>query len=312
MPDLRLVVASGTAQRRVLENTSGELEKHGYVLSGRQEGGDWVSLLSENMSGGLFEENRFIVIESAALLGPMPESLAPMVVPGASVVILLVYDADPGKLIPAPVLKKCAVIRAEPFPRWPNERQRWVSDLARKMNLQISRDAVSLIVELLEDPEEIRSQLVSLSLLQKDAPITKNDVQTLCLDDGNGNLLKLLDALCDGDGVAAVKTLRAMSGAAATGDLFPLMTALHNRMRLALYAAEYPRDGAKFAQALSARDYAWRRAVGAARRYGVSALLSFVVGLVMLNVEEKSGRGAGWRSLELLVLDLLSAPVKSV
>lgn len=307
MPDLRLIAASGTAQRRVLEDTAAKLEKEGYVLSGRQEGGDWVSLLSENMSGGLFDEKRLIIIENAALLGPMPESLAAMVVPGSSVVVLLVYDADPGKLIPAAILKKCGVIRPEAFPRWPRERQAWVSDLARKMGLQIDRAAVSLIVELLDDPEEIRSQLASLSTLRKKEPINKKDIEELCLDDGSGNLLKLLDALCGGDAATALRTFRAMSRGSGTAELFPLVTALHNRMRLALYAAGYKNDGAAFARALGARDYAWRLANGAARRYGERALLAFVVGLIKLNIEEKSGRGAGWNSLELLVLDLLSA-----
>lgn len=307
MPDLRLIAASGTAQRRVLEDAASKLEKEGYVLSGRQEGGDWVSLLSENMSGGLFDEKRLIVVENAALLGPMPESLAAMVVPGSPVVVLLVYDADPGKLIPAAILKKCGVIRPEAFPRWPRERQAWVSDLARKTGLQIDRAAVSLIVELLDDPEEIRSQLTGLSLLKKKGPINKKDVEELCLDDGSGSLLKLLDSLCGGDAATAVRTFRAMSRGSGAAELFPLVSALHNRMRLALYAAEYKNDGAAFARALGARDYAWRQASGAARRYGKRALLAFVIGLIKLNIEEKSGRGAGWNSLEMLVLDLLSA-----
>lgn len=303
MPDLRLIVASGTAQRRVLEETTTALEQKGYVLSGRQEGGEWVSLLSENMSGGLFDENRFVVVDNAALLGAMPENLISTVEPGASVVILLVYDTEPVKLIPGEILKRCEIVKAETFPRWPRERQEWVAALAKKMNLSIDRDAVSLIVELLDDPEEIRAQLFSLSLLRSNALIRKSDVEALCLDDGSGNLLKLLDSLCGGDAVGAVKALRAISG---RGELFPLITALHNRMRLALYAAEYQREGAKFAQALGARDYAWRQASGAARRYGAAALLSFVIGLIKINIEERSGQGAGWFSLELLVTELLS------
>lgn len=304
MPDLRLIVASGTAQRRVLEETTAILEQKGYVLSGRQEGGEWISLLSENMSSGLFDENRFVVVDSAILLGAMPENLISMVEPESPVVILLVYDDEPVKLIPGEILKKCGIVRAEVFPRWPRERQEWVAALAGKMNLPIDREAVSLIVELLDDPEEIRSQLYSLSLLRRNAPVKKNDVEGLCLDDGSGNLLKLLDSLCGGDAVGAVRALRAISG---RGELFPLISALHNRMRLALYAAEYQRDGAKFAKALGARDYAWRQAGGAARRYGAAALLNFVVGLIKINIEEKSGRGAGWFSLELLVTELLSS-----
>jgi len=172
------------------------------------------------------------------------------------------------------------------------------------MGLSVDRDAAALIVDLLDDPEEIRSQMLSLSMLKKDAPISRVDVEELCLDDGGGGLLKLLDSLCAGDAICAVRSLRTVSS---RGELFPLLAALHNRVRLALYASSYPNDGAMFARALGARDYAWRQAGNAARRYGTKALLNFVVGLIKINVEEKSGRGAGWYALELLVLELLSS-----
>lgn len=304
MPSLHLIVASGTAQRRVLEETVGALEKKGYVLSGRHEGGEWGPLLAENMSGGLFDENRLVVIEGAPLLGAMPENLIPLVEPASAVIILLVYDAEPVKLIPKEALKKCVVVRPEEFPRWPRERQAWVAALAQKMGLTMDRAAIALIVELLDDPEEIRAQLVSLSLLKNNSPIKKADVEELCLDDGSSSLLKLLDALCNGDALGALGSLRAIS---ARGELFPLIAALHNRMRLALYAARYQSDGARFARALGARDYAWRQAGAAARRYGARALVDFVVGLIKINIEEKSGRGAGWFGLELLVLELLAS-----
>ena len=62
MPALLLIAASGTAQRRLLEETAAELEKKGYVAAGKQEGGEWSSLLSDNMTGGLFDESRFIIV----------------------------------------------------------------------------------------------------------------------------------------------------------------------------------------------------------------------------------------------------------
>jgi hypothetical protein len=70
MPSLLLISASGTAQRRLLEETVADFEKKGHVISGRQEGGEWSPLLSDNLSGGLFDEKRLIVVESASLLGP--------------------------------------------------------------------------------------------------------------------------------------------------------------------------------------------------------------------------------------------------
>lgn len=303
MPSLSLIIASGASQRRVLEETVESLGKKGYTLSGRQEGGEWVSLLSENMSGGLFDENRMVVVEGAALLGALPVSLSSMIEADAPVVILLVYDTEPTKFIPKEILKKCTVIRAEEFPRWPRERQAWVAGKARKIGLTMDYDAITLMVELLEDPEEIRSQLAALYLLKKAEPVKTADVEAFCLDDGSGNLLKLLDSLCNGNAVTALKNLRAISSG---GELFPTITALHNRMRMALYAAEYPSDRERFSNALGARKYAWGQASGAARRFGAPALANFVTGLIKINMEEKSGRGAGWYSLELLLLQLLA------
>jgi len=163
MPELRLIAATGTAQRRLLEETSVQLEKNGYVMSARQEGGEWSSLLADNLSGGLFDEHRYIVVEDAENLGMLPENLASMVEENAAVVILLVSAVDPSKLIPKDLLKKCKILKPDVYPRWPNERQRWVENLARGMNVNLAHDAAALMVELIEDPEEIRGQLKTVS-----------------------------------------------------------------------------------------------------------------------------------------------------
>ncbi|MCE5201324.1 MAG: hypothetical protein LLF78_02260 [Synergistaceae bacterium] len=302
MPGLRLIVASGTGQRRLLEETTAELGKNGYLLAARQEGGEWVSLLSDNMSAGLFDEKSLIVVDSAALMGVMPENLSPMVEADSAVIIILVYDSDPSKFIPKEVMKKCVVLRAAEFPRWPRERQMWVADLAREMKINIGHDAVAMIVEILDDPEEIRSQLSSLSMLKREDTITAADVEMMCLDDGSRSLLRLLDGLCAGDHSASVRNLHSISK---DGDLIPLVSALHNRMRLAWYAALHPRLGAMFAKSLGARDYAWRMAGIAARKYGHEALGVFVIGLIKINIDEKSGTGAGWSGLEALIIDLV-------
>ena len=303
MPALRLIVASGTGQRRLLEETVCELEKKGYILSGRQEGGEWCSLLSDNMSGGLFDENRLIVVDAAAQLGPLPEGLTSMVEPESPVMIVLVYDADPSKLIPKEIQKKCRILKPEEYPRWARERQLWVSSLAQKMHVNIDKDGVALIVELLDDPEEIRGQLFSLSMMKKNSVVTAADVDAMCLDDGSRNLLRLLDGLCLKESTVVLKSLYAISK---NGELIPLISALHNRMRLAWYASENSRCGALFANALGARDYAWKMACGAAKRYGAKALSTFVTGLIRLNIDEKSGTSAGWNGLETLIISLLS------
>ena len=112
MPALCLIVASGTSQRRLLEETVSEFRKKGYVLGSSQEGGEWSSVLSDNMSVGLFDEKKLVVVDSALLMGAMSEKLSPMIDTESSVIILLVYDSDPSKLIPKEVLKKCSALAA--------------------------------------------------------------------------------------------------------------------------------------------------------------------------------------------------------
>ncbi len=307
MPQLLLIAASGTAQRRLLEETAAGLEKDGYTAAGRQEGGEWSSLLSDNMTGGLFDEKRFVVVESAFTMGPFPEKLASVVEPSSDVILLLVYEGEaksqPSKFIPKDVLSKCRVIKPPEFPRWPRERQAWVSRLAKELGVSLTAQGTAMLVELLEDPEEIRSQLKSLRLMKKGASADAEDVRQLCLDDGSRSLLRLLDGLCTGDAVAAVRSLRSI---AASGDLIPAITPIHNRMRLAWYAS-LGGDGAAIGRALGAKDYAWRMAQQAARRYGRAALTEFVCALLRISIEERSGRGSGWNGLETAVIELLSS-----
>ena len=302
MPSLLLISASGTAQRRLLEETVADFEKKGYVISGKQEGGEWGPLLSDNLSGGLFDENRIVIVDSASLLGPFPENLDPMVEADSSVVILLVFDSEPAKFFPARTLEKCRVLKAVPFPQWPRERMIWTLDMAKKMKIKIDREAAALIIELTEDPEEIRRQLSGLSLLKKGESVNTSDVENMCLDDGTRNLLKLLDGLCTGD---HIKTLKSLSAISKNGDLIPLVSAMHNRMRLAWYASMHPRQGPLFAQSLGAKNYAWNMAGNAARSYSAGSISKFVLGLIKINIDEKSGTGSGWTGLETLVIELM-------
>lgn len=303
MPSLLLIAASGTAQRRLLEETVADFEKKGYAVSGRQEGGEWSSLLSDNLSGGLFDENRIVIVDSAPLLGSFPESLDPMVEADSPVVIILVYDTEPVKIFPEKTFKRCRVLKAVPFPRWPNERIKWTLNLAKEMRIKLDHEAVALIVELTEDPEEIRRELSSLSLLKRNGTINAADVENMCLDDGARDLLKLLDGLCEGDHMKALKSLHSISK---NGDLIPLVSALHNRMRLAWYASTHPKEKALFAQSLGAKNYAWRMAGNAVVRYSSESISKFVLGLIKININEKSGTGSGWTGLETLVIELMS------
>lgn len=305
MPSLLLIAASGTAQRRLLGESCADLEKKGYIAAGKQEGGEWNSLLADNMTSGLFDENRYVVVESAPLLGAFPEKLSFMVSPSASAVIVLVYESDPklqpSKFIPGDVLSQCRIVKGAEFPRWPRERQMWVARAAEELGVNIAPDGAAMIVELLEDPEEIRAQLKSLALLKKDAPVTASDVEDLCLDDGGRNMLRLLDGICEGDRVGALKSLRSI---AKSDDLIPALTPVHNRMRLAWYAG-LGSESVSFAKAIGARDYAWRMAQQADRIYGHAAVTEFITELIRINIEERSSAGSGWYGLETAVIKLM-------
>lgn len=178
----------------------------------------------------------------------------------------------------------------------------WTTDLAKDMKIKIDRDAVALIIELTEDPEEIRRQLSSLSMLKKGGTVKASDVENMCLDDGTRNLLKLLDGLCSGDHIKTLKSLNAISK---NGDLIPLVSAIHNRMRLAWYASMHPSKGSLFAESLGAKNYAWKMAGNAARKYSAGSISKFVLGLIKINIDEKSGTGSGWIGLETLVIELM-------
>ena len=137
--------------------------------------------------------------------------------------------------------------------------------------------------------------------------ITAADVETLCLSDGSRSLLKLLDGLCSGkyaDCLVSLEYLR-------EGELLPLVSALYNRFRLAFYIAAFPSEKGLFLKSLAARDYAARLADGAAQLYGKAKIKNFLLGLMRINANEKSGMGASWYDLDVLVSELLSgAPNK--
>jgi hypothetical protein len=116
-------------------------------------------------------------------------------------------------------------------------------------------------------------------------------------------MLKLLDGICGGRTAECLASLEILSRNA---ELLPILGALHNRMRISLYAAEFPNERPMFARALGARDYALRHAERAVSLYGREKLLRFVMGLININANEKSGMGASWRDLYILVIDLMS------
>ena len=307
MPHVHLLIASGTAQRRLIETTTTKLKTKGYEPGVRQEGGDWHALLTENRGVGLFGDKSIVVVDDAEKLGPMPVQLAPLrEAEGAAVVLLLVCKSESANIVPKDLLKECSVSKAsEPSP-WSKERDMAISEAAKSHGISIRYEAISLLKELFEDSGELAAEAEKLAIfcgMTGKKEITRSEIEAFCLTDGSRSLLKLLDGICAGAYVESLEHLEILNRG---GELLPLVSALHNRTRLALYAAAFPSEGPLFSKTLGARDYAWRQAESAARLYGKEKLLDFVAGLIRINANEKSGLGSGWRDLQIQVISLMS------
>lgn len=95
--------------------------------------------------------------------------------------------------------------------------------------------------------------------------VTAADVDAMCLDDGSRNLLRLLDGLCLKESTVVLKSLYAISK---NGELIPLISALHNRMAWPGTHRRIPAAALCSANALGARDYAWKICHGCGYRSG--------------------------------------------
>ena len=308
MPKILLITASGTAQRRLLATAIKRLESEGYGEMTRQEGGDWSSLLTENMSAGLFADRRAVLIEEAEKLGSFPESCLPLLHPEAPVVILLVYSVDPAKWLSKEALARCEILKSKEEAPKPWERARWVQKKAREMGLELKNDAAELLAERVENPEEIEMELLKFVPIATGGNVSVEQIETLSAADGNSHLLRFLDSLCAGDFAVCAPEMVLLGKEKA--ELFPFLAAVQNRMRLAWYAACFPGHLSAIARSLGARDYAWKLAQKAASVYGKDALGRFIARSITIHLNEKVGAGAGWVDLQIAILELLGAGKK--
>lgn len=306
MPHLMVASAAGTSQRRLVSETTRQELGKGYPVSIRREGGEWKDILTSESGGGLFEARRLVLVEEAQLLGKFPPGLEPLLEgPESATHVLLVYADDPKGVFPKELSSRLTWLRGEEIPRFGVARQKWVENKARNLGVSISSEAMTLLLESVEDPEEILSELSKLSLASEGGLIGIEQVRTLCFDEGEKALLSLLDGLCEADIPRVTGALLQVK----RRELIPVVAALHNRFRLALYRSAFksPRAGKAVAEALKARPYQERQATEAARHYSRAAMGAFVRDLCGVNIGEKSGNRSGWLDLEMAILDLMSS-----
>jgi DNA polymerase III delta subunit len=221
------------------------------------------------------------------------------------VVLVCVFREEPTKCLPKEALERCAWIRPEEVPRYGSARLDWIRAAAAEERAKPTREALALLGELVEDPEEIRGELRKLALAAEGGAIGIDLVTSLCLDDGQRDFFRLLDGVCEGNVPQALRALEALRRR--DDAVIPSASGLHGRMRLAWYGAVLPREGSRVGKALGAGFHAQRMADRAIRVYPREAIRDFVLAMTRINIFEKAGRGAGWGDLQMAVLSLLES-----
>jgi len=219
--------------------------------------------------------------------------------------ILLVYSEESRSLFDKGVHSRLAWLKAEEIPRFGTARQRWVEAKAEGMGLSFSPEAMSLLLDTVEDPEEMLSELLKFKEFSPGGTIGVEDVRTLCFDEGEKALLQLLDGLCEADRSRVLEAFKHVR----RRELIPVVAALHNRFRLALYRSclTSSRSRKAASEALKARPYQDRQAEQASRHYSREALSALIRDLCAVNIGEKTGNRGGWVQLEMILLDFLAS-----
>ena len=306
MPYLEAIAAPGGSGRRLLDETLAALESRGYPHRRTVEGGEWNSLLAEGNTGGLFDPLGVTIVESAEDLGPFPEELLPLLEEkDAPEVILLVYAGDPGKLLSPGARKKIPLLKGEKIPFWADARKKWLRSFASSKKILLEEEAASLLVDMIEDPEELRGEVEKLGNYADGRPVDGEMVRALSFDEGRNSVLRFLDAFCTGRTSEVFSSLEHLRK---EPSILPLLTALYNRLRPALYLSVFGSKRVAWVQkTFEVRDYALRMSREASALYSADAIESFTLGLLALSWTEKTGGAEGWWGFETLLLQCMAS-----
>ncbi|HAA47859.1 MAG TPA: hypothetical protein DCE03_05170 [Synergistaceae bacterium] len=311
MVNLLVVNAAGSSQRRLLEEIIREYEREGYVLAGSFDGKSWVELLVDGRSGGLFEDRRIIVAESAETMGTLDADLVSLAEPSRKrdTLCILLYSEDPSRYLPRELLRKLEVRKAEKIPPWTDARVAWMQkQTSRGGAARWTTEAMRLLAEWVEDPEELRKEMEKLEQAAGEAGVTEELVRKLCLDEGGKLLLKLLDGLCHGDIEDVLSSLSRMRD---KEEPLRVISALHKRMRYSMYLARYGQQkGKKLVMNMGAKPYQVKQANAAASRFSAEGLSRFVQDMVKTAFLAKTSSADVWDHVEIAALRLLAADTK--
>jgi len=297
---LRLIAIEGhESQRRKLKELLGDLSKKGYVLAGKMEApppGGWPEIVAASRSGGLFDDKRITVIEAAEQFEPFPAPLADFLEgEEADSVIVAVFGGDSKKIFAKEILKKITFVKAdESIPPW--KRREWLSALAKGKSYKLDAAAAALLAESIESQEELRGELEKLAIYAAGKIITVETVRQLSFDEGGNALLRFLDGVCQSRVADVLNALRHLES---DPSPLPLLTALYNRLRPALYIACFsPAMESRVLAATGAKEYALRMARSALSNFGKDGVKRFMLDLIRLSYLEKTSLAEGWFGFE--------------
>ena len=306
MPHL-IVLEEHESQRRKLEELLGDLAKKGYVLTDKFEAAskNWAEIFAASRNRGLFDDKKITVVESAEQLGAFPSSLGGFLEnENADDVVVTVLGGDAKKIFPKEVLGKITFIRFEAsVPPW--KRRDWLLGVAKSQGCKLDAAAAALLAESLESQEEMRSELEKLAFFADGKTVSIELVKKLSFDEGGNALLRFLDGVCQAHPKDVFSALRYLQ---ADPSPLPLLTALYNRLRPALYIACFSASEAKALAAIGAtREYALRMARSALSNFGPENVKRFMLSLIRLSYLEKTSFAEGWIGFEVALWQLLGS-----
>lgn len=300
MPRIKAITASGAAGRQFLLDTLAAIEGDGYAREGAGENPDWTSLISAGRTDSLFGGKKVILVEGAEGLGPFPEELEEFLEDeGADHTILLVYESAPTKLFGAGARRRVEFLKADTSSIPPWERKRWLMSMARELKVRLSDEGTAILADMLDDRGELRSEVEKLGEYAGEGEVTGDMVKALSFDEGRSRLLSFLDGFCQGRPGEVFASLEYLKK---DDSVLPLITALYNRIRPALYLGLFPQMGGDWVKlVLKIKDYPLRMSREALRRYPPKAIGELAAGLLALSWKEKTGAAEGWFGFEALL-----------
>ena len=302
MPHL-IAIEYSEAQRRQIGEKLRELAKNGWSLNGKYDAHTfeaWPKLFENVITPGLFVEREAIVVENAETLGEFPDELAQFLENDkADTVILLVFNTDAKNL--KPVKDSITLIKPEPqIAPW--DRPKWLMTLAKESKFTLASDAAQLLADSVDSQEELRSEINKLALYSEGREIKLEDVETLCFDEGGRAMNILLDNVCRENHDEVARALKYLRN---TDSILPILSAMTNRLRIALMLSCF-KNANEAVKLLGSRPYAVNLARTALKNFGADRIKTFIAKSIRLSFLEKTNRSEGWQGFELIIWELMS------